>query len=56
MNNEPYDVIGIMPPEIDQIGDAAEAWVPIAFTPEQLAMYDEFYLDRLRAPDARTSR
>lgn len=44
INQEPHDVIGIMPPEMDQIGDAAEAWVPIAFTPEQLAMYDEFYL------------
>jgi putative ABC transport system permease protein len=44
INNEPHDVVGIMRPEMDQIGDAAEAWVPIAFTPEQLAMYDEFYL------------
>jgi len=44
INQEPHDVIGIMPPESNQIGDAAEAWVPIAFTPEQLAMYDEFYL------------
>ena len=44
INNEPHDVVGIMPPEMDQIGDAAEAWVPVAFTPEQLAMYDEFYL------------
>ncbi|HUQ88094.1 MAG TPA: ABC transporter permease [Vicinamibacterales bacterium] len=44
INSVPHDVIGIMPPEMDQIGDAAEAWVPIAFTPEQLAMYDEFYL------------
>ena len=37
-------MIGIMPPEMDQIGDAAEAWVPIAFTPQQLNIYDEFYL------------
>src|SRR4029453_14840812 len=44
VNSEPHDVVGIMPPEMDQIGDAAEAWVPVAFTPEQLAMYDEFYL------------
>jgi predicted permease len=44
INSEPHDVVGIMPAEMDQIGDAAEAWVPIAFTPEQLAMYDEFYL------------
>ena len=44
VNNEPHDVVGIMPAEMDQIGDAAEAWVPVAFTPAQLAMYDEFYL------------
>jgi predicted permease len=44
INNEPHDVVGVMPAEMDQIGDAAEAWVPIAFTPQQLAMYDEFYL------------
>ena len=44
INNEPHDVVGIMPQEMDQIGDASEAWVPIAFTAEQLAMYDEFYL------------
>ena len=44
INNEPHDVVGIMPPEMDQIGDAAEAWVPVAFTAEQLALYDEFYL------------
>jgi putative ABC transport system permease protein len=45
MNGERHDVIGIMPPEFDHIGDSAEAWIPIGFTPEQLAMFDEFYLD-----------
>ena len=46
MNNEPYDVIGVMPPEID-----ADRAIPprygsrSGFTPAQLAMYDEFYLD-----------
>jgi putative ABC transport system permease protein len=45
MNGERYDVIGIMPRDFDHIGDAAEAWIPIGFTPEQLAMFDEFYLD-----------
>ena len=45
INNEPHDVVGIMPADMDQIGDAAEAWVPVAFTPAQLALYDEFYLD-----------
>ncbi len=45
MNGEMYDVIGIMPSDFDHIGDAAEAWIPAGFTPEQLAMHDEFYLD-----------
>jgi len=45
MSGEIYDVIGVMPPEIDQIDDAAQAWIPIGFTPAQLALYDEFYLD-----------
>ncbi|MGH9383489.1 MAG: ABC transporter permease [Vicinamibacterales bacterium] len=45
MSGELYTVIGIMPESFD--GDAsagAELWVPIAFTPERLAMYDEHYL------------
>ncbi len=45
LNGEPYDVVGIMPPAYDEVGDAAEAWIPIGFTPEQLVMFDEFYLD-----------
>jgi putative ABC transport system permease protein len=52
MNGEPFDVIGVMPAEFDQIGDAAEAWIPAGFTPAQLAMFDEFYLEgyaRLKA-------
>jgi putative ABC transport system permease protein len=45
MNGESFDVIGIMPAGFDRIGDTAEAWIPIGFTPAQLAMFDEFYLD-----------
>ena len=45
MSGEMYDVVGVMPPEIDQIDDTAQAWIPIGFTPAQLALYDEFYLD-----------
>jgi predicted permease len=45
MNGESYDVVGIMPRSFDEIGDGAEAWIPAGFTPAQLAMFDEFYLD-----------
>jgi len=45
INGENYDVIGVMPPDFDLIGDSAEAWIPIQFTPAQLTMHDEFYLD-----------
>jgi len=45
MSGEMYDVIGVMPPEIDQIDDTAQAWIPIGFTPAQLVLHDEFYLE-----------
>jgi putative ABC transport system permease protein len=44
LNNEPFDVVGIMPRHFMETGDVSEAWIPIGFTPEQLAMHDEFYL------------
>ncbi len=44
MNGESYDVVGVMPPEFEDIGDPSEAWIPIGFTPSQLAMFDEFYM------------
>jgi putative ABC transport system permease protein len=46
LSGEPHTVIGIMPPSFDEdVSDGGELWVPIAFTPERLAMYDEHYLD-----------
>lgn len=45
LNGEAHNVIGVMPPDFDQIGDPAEAWLPVGFTPEQLATHDTFYLD-----------
>jgi predicted permease len=45
INGEPHDVVGVMPPEFDGLGDPAEAWIPAAFTPAELEMYDEAYLD-----------
>ncbi len=45
LSGEPYTVIGIMPASFDgDVSDGADLWVPIAFTPERLAMYDEHYL------------
>jgi len=45
LNGEPYQVIGVMPASFSTVADGAELLVPIAFTPERLAMYDEHYLD-----------
>jgi putative ABC transport system permease protein len=45
LSGEPYSVIGIMPESFDQGGADPELWVPIAFTPERLAMFDENYLE-----------
>jgi putative ABC transport system permease protein len=45
LNGRPYTVIGIMPPVFDRFAVAAELFVPIAFTPAQLAMFDEHYLE-----------
>jgi predicted permease len=44
MNGLPYEVIGVMPPAFDEVAGTSELFVPIAFTPERLAMYDEHYL------------
>jgi predicted permease len=45
LNNEPYTIVGIMPAAFDAVTDEAEVIVPIAFTAERLAMYDEHYLN-----------
>ena len=45
MNNEAFEVIGVMPRSFDVVTDGADVVVPIAFTPERLAMYDEHFLD-----------
>jgi len=45
LSGVPYEVIGIMPPAFDDLADGAELIVPTAFTPAQLAMYDEHYLE-----------
>jgi predicted permease len=44
LNDVPHTIIGVMPAAFDAITDRADLIVPIAFTPERLAMYDEHYL------------
>jgi putative ABC transport system permease protein len=44
LNSVPFTVIGVMPALFDVTTDGEELWVPIAFTPAQLALHDEHYL------------
>jgi putative ABC transport system permease protein len=44
LEGRPYTVIGVMPGSLDYTLYDEELWVPIAFTPERLAMHDEHYL------------
>ncbi len=54
LNGEPYDVIGIMPRAFDETLGNEQLWVPMAFTAERLATFDEHYLSLygLRRADA----
>lgn len=44
LGGEPYQVVGVMPAEVDFRLDSAELWLPIAFTPERRQMHDEHFL------------
>src|SRR5436190_13036752 len=44
LNGQPYTVIGVMPPSFQFLDSKVGMWVPIAFTPEQLASRDRHYL------------
>jgi putative ABC transport system permease protein len=44
LNEQPYEVIGVMPAAFDYTASSEELWVPIAFTAERKATHDEHYL------------
>jgi predicted permease len=45
LNGEPYTVVGVMPADFQFAYPAVELWVPVAFTPEQLANHAVHYLE-----------
>ncbi|MFI5228645.1 MAG: ADOP family duplicated permease [Gemmatimonadales bacterium] len=44
IDGRPFTVVGVMPPGFDPTDSHEEAWIPIAFTPTQIAEHDEHYL------------
>jgi putative ABC transport system permease protein len=44
INGLPYTIVGIMPKTFDPLLSKSNIWVPAAFTPAQLADYDDHYL------------
>jgi putative ABC transport system permease protein len=44
INGLPYTIVGIMPKTFDPLLSKSDIWVPAAFTPAQLADYDDHYL------------
>ncbi len=44
LNRLPYTVVGIMPKEFDPLLSKSALWVPMAYTPQQLANRDAHYL------------
>ncbi len=54
LNGQPHDVVGVMPPAFDAVMGNEQIWVPMAFTAERLATYDEHFLSLhgLRRADA----
>jgi len=44
IDQRPYTVVGVMPASFDFSAQSAELWMPIAFTPEEIARRDEHYL------------
>jgi putative ABC transport system permease protein len=52
LDGRPHTVIGVMPASMDYTLFDEELWVPVAFTPERLAMHDEHYLTVLARLDS----
>ena len=44
LNGQPYTVVGVMPPSFQFLDSKVGMWVPMAFTPEQLASRGRHYL------------
>ena len=44
VNGELYTVLGVMPKSFDPLLESSELWIPVAFTPAQLANHDLHYL------------
>jgi putative ABC transport system permease protein len=44
VDGRPYTVVGVMPPTFDPTDSHEELWIPVAFTPAQIAEHDERYL------------
>jgi predicted permease len=44
LSGRPYQVIGVMPESFDPTADREDLWIPIAFTPQRRATYDEHFL------------
>ena len=45
LSGRPYRVIGVMPESFDPTNDDEEIWIPIAFTPQRRATFDEHFLN-----------
>ncbi|MDP1572397.1 MAG: ABC transporter permease [Vicinamibacterales bacterium] len=45
MNGIAHEVVGVLGPDFDTFTTQLELWVPMAFTADRLAMYDEHYLE-----------
>jgi putative ABC transport system permease protein len=45
INGMPYTVIGVMPRTFDPLLNNSDVWIPVAFTPQQVADHDDHYLN-----------